>query len=455
MRNLSLTFYVMSVFALFFSGCTGGHKEDRSKKESSKDSVFTQKNASLKDKKEVASVKNVFFYLECSGSMKGFVHFPGKPINPEFKNDVTAFSSFLVKKMGNNGVKFATVTDGKIGNSVEVDKFNLQLTKGTVFNGQDTPLDRIISDIIKQVDSQQTPSVGILLTDGVLSFHPVELVKDRMKNIQNQSVLKSAVRDALINTKNITMALVKYESLFNGSYYYDCKGLKPFDAQIMEHRPYYYFVIGKGEYVSQIVNNSSIWPKGKREIFMLTDMVNMEAAIFLKSKVPMGAKAINEAWVATSGKVKKTFYIGVNVFDFPESLVNKKTEIMRNLKSNSSIIANIKPIDKQDVNNNLTKGKLYASIDDYEYFYEIELKDNAALSSCLSGQKYLDIQFYIEPIFTLDMQKTATDNDYDKEVKNMVGKTWGLNLVTEAIQEAKYSAEAPRMGILLIKLKTK
>lgn len=409
------------------------------------------------DSKE--SVKRLTIYLESSGSMKGFVNFPnGATIASGFKRIVSEFSSYASKAYGETQVVCKSIVSGQIPrhsfkNSAE---FNSKIISGSIFTGQDTPLDKMLSVIIDSCSRRD--EVAILISDCILSFPASDVRRDSMINVKNSSILEAAVRDALIKyrKKNMTMALVKYVSEFNGGYYYNCKNKKNplLTKQIMKSRPFYFCVIGRSDLVSQVINNKVLWPKGG-EVFMLMDTITTEIGVFAKEKafnaIVQGKQKISIPASKSVRPEKQVFYVGLKITGLPDVYLPIKNAIAGSIKTSSTLVAGIKRVNKTDLKiKNMSKASDPLR---YDYFFEVQVVNESSELQQLNRVNYSQLEFYLEPRYTLNVDSISIMDDYSLGFEGLEGKSWGLKLLTNAIITAKYGPSEPILSKVSIQIK--
>lgn len=404
----------------------------------------------------------IAIYLDCSGSMKGYVNFDkmNTTEQSEFKKVVLEFSNFAGNMAGQSKVTFAKAINSKI-EPVDSKVFIDAIADGSIFKGKETPLDKILPQIIETVDKDLS-KLAIFVSDCVLSFSPEEVKASpgRMKNYHDAQILKANLQRALGQTKNkqISMALVKYESNFNGSYYYNCKEEVPFVNKLLKRRPFYFCVMGREDLLANYINNAAVWPKAKKsEVFIQLPPIEMQVAMWPQEKrsdnrtpASFSINKKGEAIVAVNGEAPKSFYLGVKPIGYPPIYDAIRKQTMEAIKSSSPLVKSIKPIDKSEMRIKKSASGL-KSKDDYTHFFEIEL-DADALRSTLSKDTPSEITFFIEPKYTLDIKQTSTLDDFSVTAEKLEGKTWGVDLFTQSIVMAKHNAQTPTIATCKINL---
>lgn len=208
-----------------------------------------QINIPLVGDENSAAPKSVTIIVDNSGSMKGYLDFAGfASTNNHFAATVSNIVSDTRRNV--NGVEDFTV---KVG-SQTLDNNNLvdQLTKSMQFGGAVTEIDKLVAGLCSVASDD---NVAILVSDMVLSggLRKIKEEKDTRWNINNLNNLGGKLNDSFTKLKNkeLQILLLKYESDFNGNYYYDCTenqlNGKAFKDSMMTNRPFYVMAVGKGD----------------------------------------------------------------------------------------------------------------------------------------------------------------------------------------------------------------
>ena len=195
------------------------------------------------------AIEKIDFYLETSVSMKGYVNpsavgdYPLKDIVP-----------YLITDLDNRYddiTSIYTITNKPKEFTGSRDEFYMQLRKGALLGGRSSKLQHVFGSII---DSIQPNSVSILVSDCILDLGS--------ENVLTQgSLVTTKIYKHLTNKRNIGVAVFKYLSDFNGTYYYDRKNTgstnlrrRPFYNVILKKRPFYIWVMGDKEAVRTLLS---------------------------------------------------------------------------------------------------------------------------------------------------------------------------------------------------------
>lgn len=390
-----------------------------------------------------SDIDAVDIYIDCSASMKGYVDFAANDAataNQKFKEFVTDFANYVTANFGNEPdiYKIRDLSETK----VPLNSFIRNLNSGDIFSGASTELHNIITNMIAKQQTDSTNKVYILITDGVLSYGPDTLRKDRMYNINNKNTLRGLLNSALNTDTTLSLTIVKYLSDFNGDYYYTCMELRDYRGQLLKNRPFYFLILGKKELVSSFLAKQNLLPQSEG-VFTVTNPIELKVGIFKKRRETEEGKTNTllqvkdeEGFVIAStswekGK-DKVFIVGIN-----------KNNIPGNFYSNSSFFETLKCDDKNVKIEKLANAGVADGVDDnpninnpykaqdFDYFYKITI-EKAMFDNALTDKQ---LTFYFDP--SLDIAKSHTNIDYDlANITELENKTWGFNLITGAIQNA-------------------
>ena len=421
--------YLSFVIVLFFSACSSEPQ--------------LEIIPSVPTKTAATKIDSVDIFVDCSGSMKGYVAFSDKDAekaNQAFKDIVPLLTNNLLTQIGK--VSVYKVTDGAEVKEPSIIGFFNNLTTGKIFGGATTELDKIIAKIIEN-QKKNSNKLSILVTDGVLSFGPSILRDDRMYNIKNKAILKSNTHNALLKDTTLSISIVEYLSDFNGDYYYTCKEQVEYKDSVLKNRPFYLLVIGKKELVSAFLSRENLLPKSEG-VFTVTNPMELEVALFKKKLEKEKGKLNSLLRVKdTKGKISattsyekgkgKVFIVGVKKGNVPPACYTDEAAFFSILKCDDKNVKIEKlknPADIDGIDEN-PKNKNPYKVQDYDYFYKIII-DKQMFDNDLKDKQ---LTFYFEP--SLDIAKSHTDKDYDlKKISELEHKTWGFNLITGAIEAA-------------------
>ena len=393
-------------------------------------------------------INAVDVYIDCSGSMKGYVVFENKDAeiaNQAFKYIVPLFINNVINQIGEisiyrdiNGVIDAVIKDGQ----PRVTVFFNHLISGDFFSGSATELDGMISRIVERTKEDST-RLSVLITDAILSFGPAKLRNDRMYNINNKAILKSNIHNALLCDTSLSISIVKYLSDFNGKYYWNCKeDNREFQGKLMNNRPFYLFLIGKKELVSALLSTENLLPPSEG-VFTVTNPVELEVALF-KKKLEQGKGKLNSivnvtdrrgvisATTSYERNKDKVFIIGIKKSNVPRAYYRDERDFFSNLKCDNKNVIIEKLGDVNGIDGIDEKVSNPNRVQNYDYFYKITLNKEMFAGNLQNKE----LEFYFEP--SLDVKESHTDKDYDLDDRHdtLYHKTWGFNLITEAVKAA-------------------
>ena len=171
---------------------------------------------------------SIAFYVEVSGSMNGFFR----------ANQATAFKSdvwSIVSNFNNPGVSVLTET-GTNANYFSGQDFRERMNKGLFVSGAETKVPDMLRTILGKHDRN---AVSVLISD--MKYSP-EKAKDA-------AALLGEYETDIRNIVGRDFPGFAYSLIGAYSEYLDKRG-----NVVCERSPYYYLVIGKGEYVAEVRN---------------------------------------------------------------------------------------------------------------------------------------------------------------------------------------------------------
>ncbi|MDR1707399.1 MAG: hypothetical protein LBR46_05280 [Prevotella sp.] len=409
------------------------------------------------DATATGKIDSVNVFIDCSGSMKGYVAFDDKDVEgarQEYKTVVPKLITNIEQWVGKDNLTIWKVKDNKYTKENSPHEFYSNLTNGTIFGGQTTELNEIVSHII----SGSKNKLSILITDGVISFGPAVLrEKGRMYNVSNKHILQSHLHRALAADTTVSVAIVKYVSDVNGNFYYTCKEEVEYSKKQLKSRPFYVFIFGKKEAVATLLTTENLLPRSEG-VFTLTSPPQLEVALF-KKKLEKGKDKLNSLLKVTNRKgiitatttydkrKDKVFIAGIKKRTVSNAIYKNEKTFFDQLKCNDPNveIEKLNSIDGEDGIDLVTLNP--HSVQDYDHFYKITL-DKELFSGNLQDKQLV---FYLEP--SLDVATSNIDIDYDlaTNIDTLAGKTWGFNLITNAI-EAAHPGKQPQGAIFTLTL---
>lgn len=393
----------------------------------------------------------VDIYVDCSGSMKGYVSFAAKDAataNQAFKSIVPKFAINVKPIFGNvpDIYKIKVLEEKKEQHThfikVPLTSFITDLNNGSIFGGKATELQSIIPKIIAKQQNDSTKKVYVLITDGVLSYGPDSLRKDSMYNISNKYNLRGLLHTALNSDTTLSLTIVKYLSDCNGKYYYTCKEKVDYSDHLLINRPFYFLILGKKELVSTFMSKNHLLPHSEG-VFTVTNPIDLSIGIFKKKreiekgitntllqvKDKKGAVTASTSWEKGKDKV---FIVGINKNSVPGNFYSD-ISFFDTLKCNDKNVkieklANAGVADGVDDN---SKIKNPYKTQDFDYFYKITI-EKAMFDNALTDKQ---LTFYFKP--SIDIAESYINDDSKlPNIKELENKTWGFDMITGAIDDA-------------------
>lgn len=398
---------------------------------------------------QIPKISNIHFYLETSGSMKGY--FGG---DTDF---AVTINNFVVDL---NAVKEKT------------EKINLAFINSEVTD-YDKPINTFITDVaslnlqmgrsseihkmIKSInDRHKENDISIFVSDFILSFPTDEVKKNREINKQNvQSVLKPYIKEEVAKLKKRDMAILVYAftSNFNGKYFNyrnvvtDCNGCQ---------RPYYMWVIGKTSLITILqerIEKMNFNPKAEMAFGMVSEPITENQIISFTERGKKRPYRLDdkkpEEVTNIDVKLKETFkfYSAIDLSSFPlkyqdEEFLKRNLQIETQNRINIDIIS----IEKSDtflpsLNNQKEKKKILDK--DYTHFILFEAKE-------LVENTVISIQ--LEESRSTDWTKNwSTDDDLD--VTQSENKTFAFSYLMDGVKEAYQLAETQKKYLVDYKIK--
>jgi hypothetical protein len=419
-----ITFLLIAIFAL--SGC------DKKKL------TITLNTPQQEDK--ALSIPPVDMYIDCSGSMKGYVDLrafvtdePMPDLN--FTRVVPDICNKIIQTGGSDALKIFRLTDRREYEENDVRAFFQRLTNGGAFGGRTTELDEMLISVINKTKDKE--SAAIIVTDAILSYGPQFVnSKNRDYNLIHKPLLGAKVQNALGLTPSLSIAIVKYSSHFNGQYYFNCKEEIQFPRSLLKNRPFYLFIIGKPEYIKAILSKDGLLPRSEG-VFTVSAPIELQCGLFRKKTEKESVNTVlninkdGAGYVELNDDKDRAFIVGIKASSIPPFYVDNKDEFFKQLHCDDRQVKT----EKISRDRLADKGQKLLE-QDYDYFYLITLRKEMI-------QKGLNkkLVFYFPP--GLDIQQSTTDKDFDlNDVSEIEGRTWGLDMITNAIEKVSYPDKA-------------
>lgn len=432
-----LVLFLLIVFSVFLFNCSG-------KKRKGKDETVKEDTTKLV---EAPKINTIRFYLETSGSMKGY--FGGDTDFAVTVNNFVVDLNAIKEKSEKLNLAFinSEVTDyEKPINTFITDVASLNLEMG-----RSSEIHKMIKSIN---DRHKENDISIFVSDFILSFPADEVKKNREINKQNvQSVLKPYIKEEVANLKKRDMAILVYAftSNFNGKYYNyrneatNCNGCK---------RPYYMWVIGKSTLITALqerIEKMNFNPKAEMAFGMVKEPITKHQLITFtnEGKQPYRLDKEFQNLIQVEAKPKQVFkfYSAIDLSSFPlkyqdieflktnlklETQNQLKIEVLEIEKSTTflSKLKNAKDTERT-VKNRDTHYILFAAND--------LIGKNTTLSITLE-----------EPRSTDWTKNWSTDDDLD--ISQSENKTFAFAYLMDGVKEAYQLAETQKKYLIDYKI---
>lgn len=366
-----------------------------------------------------SKLEKIDFFLETSVSMKGYVNV-NQPGDYPLKDVVSYLITDLDKRY--DGITtIYTVSDSPRKYKQTKEHFNDQLRKGNLLQGRSSKLQNVFGPII---DSLQSNQVSILVSDCIL-----DLGKDDA--MTGGSSVTTKIYGHLINKPNAAVAVFKYLSDFNGTYYYDRKNTgsynhsaRPYYNTILKNRPFYVWVLGDKQLVKELLSQK-LFEKYDKVYAYNISMDDVPFAILKeprKGKVAINTEQSTVLMKDVEQKRPVQVTIGVNL--------EKQPSFYENLFMN---VENYE-IRPSHLKNTIT----------LETATKSELKDNEGLGfTHFLKPTLFDLDFTTKEIaFTLKsapstwFKEAHLTDDYQVPAETLEHKTFAFNFITDAFDKA-------------------
>jgi hypothetical protein len=377
--------------------------------------------------------KAIEIFIDASGSMKGYVD----GVQGTFKENVPELTT---KPLNTNtfGLSEDSVRCFTINNTVLIPHktkvFCDNISNCSLFGGASTEVHNMFDVVASRI--QENPGrVGVIVTDGILSFPHSSIVNNPEKNRYDIGILKSNVTSSmtkLVNQK-LSVAIVQYKSEFNGRYYYTYhdKQLNSAVNHILNNRPYYFIMVGNKENLDAMFNYE-VLPKGYTGVYMYnTECAHPEYTVIRAQKsgaIVNISDNIPVVAVGQKGPQAPYFYIGIKDFSIA-SYLEPLDKLMEQPLCDHIIIDKVEKVDYNDVN---TDKNLKKNVNvEFTYLYKITLKSNEELRDISSVK---DKIYFISQSF--NAKDSEIENDEVEDLVELEGKTFMFSHLIEAIERA-------------------
>lgn len=439
MNKKFIPLILLAVIAIFFvilvSNCGGKKKEPKNEKETDIPQI-TQKS-------KISSIK---FYLETSGSMKGY--FGG---GTDFAVTVNNFVVDLnaVKEQTKMNLFFinseVTPYEKPINTFItDVASLNLQM-------GRSSEIHKMIKEIS---DNHKENDISIFVSDFILSFPAEEVKKNREINKENvQSVLKPYIKEEIAKLKKKEMAILIYAftSNFNGKYYnYQNQAVNCAGCQ----RPYYMWIIGKSALINDLqerISKMNFSPKAEMAFGMTAEPITNQQLITFteKGKQPYRLDKQNQNLISVEAKPKQTFkfYSAIDLSSLPLKYQDEEF-LKENLKLETRNQLQVEVLDVEKSTTFLTKLKnardTERTVKNGDTHYIL-----FGASDMIGKNTTISITL-AEPRSTDWTKNWSTDNDLD--ISQNENKTFAFSYLIDGVKEAYNLAETQKRYLIDYKI---
>lgn len=377
--------------------------------------------------------KAVDIYVDASGSMKGYVD----KISGTFKKNIPDLTTNLMNNnslgLADTAIRCFTINNGTV-KPYETKAFCNDISNTRLFNAGSTEVHKMFDLVAERVIADSS-HVGILVTDGILSFPNC---RNTEKNIVDIAILQYNVTRSMTRlvNNNLSVAIVQYFSDFNGNYYYNYRDnvLSAAKGQTMKDRPYYLILVGSKCKIESMFSKN-VLPKGYKGIYMFNKDCTRPVAHVVRAQrsgvVSDVKDDVVEVRVEAQGE-PAYFYLAVQDFYLP-SFVDVKT--MDKPQTNGVIVSKVEKVTFNDVKND-NQLRVKTPID-FTYLYKVTLKNNEQL--CNIADLKDEIYFVSE---SFDVERTQIDNDNVEDLTALEGRTFMFDSLIQAINKAYISQES-------------
>ncbi len=366
-----------------------------------------------------SKLEKIDFFLETSVSMKGYVNastfgdYPLKEIVPYLITDLdNQYDDITTVYTVTNQPKKYTGTKPQ---------FYDQLRRGTLLGGKSSELQNVFGYII---DSLKQNRVSILVSDCIL---------DLGKNdaMTNGSLVTTKIYRHLINKPNAAVAVFKYLSDFNGTYYYDRKNTgsgyqkaRPYYNSILKNRPFYVWILGDKQLVKELLSKKLFENYNKAYAYNIS-MDDVPYGILKepsKGRVSVDLEKNRIVMKEVEAKRPVEFTIGIDLTEKPPLYENLFTdvgnyEILPDYLKNT---ISLKILDKSLLKPTEGLG--------FTHFLQPILSD--------LDKKTVEIVFSLKNKPAIWFKETHLADDYMVPAEALEHKTFAFNFITDAFDKA-------------------
>ena len=393
-------------------------------------------------------------YMDASISMKGYVTVK----NSEFNRDVPIILSDLRNKLAKkSGEDYYMVVDWNSTtkpHSTTYNQFKQQMIDptGKDYTGQTTQ----VYSIIHQISSElKKGDIGVFITDGVLSEGYEKITKAKSDNSQFFGDLQREVKEALdvVYKHGLSMAIIRTTANYDGRYYCACneRSVPTFKDSIMINRPYFYIMLGEDKELSKVLASFTLKDAEKYKVsYFCRNAKNMVYSL-AQTGYNAGLNSIEYPMLGDSveDKTKLEIHLDLDGFDddeTPEVCLSIPTIEIGQLAVLDTLILNdgdnyftIQKISKREC---VEKVESYSkpSEDYWQHVgmcYLLKFKKSNEIRNSTNDRAECHLSFLYANPLTDNLYNI--DNDMDKSLKELEGRTFGFAKFMESVKWSSFN----------------
>lgn len=204
-----------------------------------------------------SQIKTVNMYVDRSASMKGYIDLGahGEYATTTYNSTLRNLLTNCKSKYGSQTAIYLNLGKGEIKDLFDVNKYQ----------GENSLLGDWIEDVCAQVTDS---TINVLVSDMIMSFGSNKLKKenDHWLNKTRLNDLGARIYEAASGLKKngYDIVVLQYLTDYNGKYYDNCtedfESGNAFDKVLMKNRPFYLMIMGKREFLENMLENNCFEP---------------------------------------------------------------------------------------------------------------------------------------------------------------------------------------------------
>lgn len=417
-RRGGLIGFVVYIFSyltfIFISSCTGRTNTGRTNINDSTKVVNSIPKDDVSDTIDLKQNIQVYFFIENSGSMFGYVNEYTEFV--DVVSDLAVKSDFIGKKIlrkyyfvnGSNPID--TIFLGESNNSEVgflVDKLNPSKRGFNQGHVSTSDLNEMFQVALNKAKDN---NLSILISDGIYDIHQKDAPRNALSIKGKETKGKFIER---LNEGDFQTLIIKLKSDFKGKYYFVTQyiGNKQKVVRIQQKRPYYVWVFGKSELVNKYFSDNYLKNlNGYENHVRFINLKNIDVpykitTVHRKGKFKFDRNNPHQLLEVSpdrrSNKFQFSFEVDYTNIPFPDSYLmdSSNYEIDGNYK-----IVSIEPLDKKGYTHRITimsERKPYGKVEvSLKYALPAWIKETSTLveSDSVSEDKTFGFQALIEGI---------------------------------------------------------